>query len=578
MKFYLSFLLISFVFAINVFAQTSGFTYQGKLTDTNAAANGQYDFTFRLFDAAVAGTQIGGIFSVCNGALVNGASAVCDNVPVTGGVFTVRLDFGASAFSTTEQRYLEISVRTGASTGAFTPLAPRQSISTAPFSIKSLITASAENAFNLGGLAADQYVVTNDFRLTDARNPLPNSPNYINNTTAPQAASNFNISGNGTVGGNLSGNVVNAATQYNLGGFRVLTMNSINRSLYGGGANSSGNNNTFFGILSGNSNTGFSNSFFGISAGSVNTDGAGNSFFGANAGMSNTSAQENSFFGYAAGVSNQTGNLNSFFGRSSGEANTSGRINTFVGGLAGLSNTTGISNTFIGVGAGASNVEGNFNTMLGYNANVTFGNLSFATAIGAGATVNRNNQIVLGRNIGQDAVFIPGNAVVNQDLSTDTFAANAVFTSQLQAGSVIVETLGAAGGTQLCRNAANQISNCSSSLRYKTNIAPFVSGLSFIKQLRPIAFDWKQDGTPDIGFGAEEVANINPMFVTYNERGEVEGVKYDRLSVVFVNAFYEQQTQIERQQKMIESQQKEIDALKEIVCSLKPDAEICKLR
>ena len=139
------------------------------------------------------------------------------------------------------------------------------------------------------------------------------------------------------------------------------------------------------------------------------------------------------------------------------------------------------------------------------------------------------------------------------------------------AGIIAVGSLGAAGGTQLCRNASNQISNCSSSLRYKTNVAEFSKGMSFLKKLRPISFDWKIDGAKDVGFGAEDVAKIDPRFVTFNDKGEVEGVKYDRLSVAFVNAFKEQQQQIERQQT-------EIDELKQIVCSLKTDAKGCSAK
>jgi hypothetical protein len=52
----------------------------------------------------------------------------------------------------------------------------------------------------------------------------------------------------------------------------------------------------------------------------------------------------------------------------------------------------------------------------------------------------------------------------------------------------------------------------------------------------------------DLGLVAEEVAAAEPLLVTRNEKGEVEGVKYDRLSAVFINAFKEQQAQIERQQ------------------------------
>jgi hypothetical protein len=143
-------------------------------------------------------------------------------------------------------------------------------------------------------------------------------------------------------------------------------------------------------------------------------------------------------------------------------------------------------------------------------------------------------------------------------------------------GVIRVNALGAAGGTQLCRNLSNQISSCSSSLRYKTNVAPFSSGLPFIKQLRPITFDWKQGGVRDVGFGAEDIAKISPLFVTYNEKREVEGVKYDRLSVVFVNAFHEQQSQIENLQKLIEAQKHQIDALKKLVCATNAEAAICK--
>jgi hypothetical protein len=53
-------------------------------------------------------------------------------------------------------------------------------------------------------------------------------------------------------------------------------------------------------------------------------------------------------------------------------------------------------------------------------------------------------------------------------------------------GVVSINTLGSAGSTQLCRNASNQISTCSSSLRYKTNIANFSLGLNVVRQLRPI--------------------------------------------------------------------------------------------
>jgi hypothetical protein len=105
-------------------AQSTAFTYQGRLDDAGAPANGLHDFRFRLFDAASDGAQIG-------------ATLCLDNVSVVGGVFTAQLDFGQH-FATTAQRHLEIDVRrdTGLTCGniaGFTVLAPRQPVTAAPY-------------------------------------------------------------------------------------------------------------------------------------------------------------------------------------------------------------------------------------------------------------------------------------------------------------------------------------------------------------------------------------------------------------------------------------------------------------
>ena len=77
---------------------------------------------------------------------------------------------------------------------------------------------------------------------------------------------------------------------------------------------------------------------------------------------------------------------------------------------------------------------------------------------------------------------------------------------------------------------------------------------------------------------AEEVAKVEPLLTITDAKGEIEGVKYDRVGVVLVNAVLEQQQQIESLEKRIERQQKQIDSLKQIVCSMNPRADICKQR
>ena len=157
-------------------------------------------------------------------------------------------------------------------------------------------------------------------------------------------------------------------------------------------------------------------------------------------------------------------------------------------------------------------------------------------------------------------------------------------------GWLRLESLDSGGSTQLCLNASNQVATCSSSLRYKKNVAPFSFGLNLVQRLRPIRFEWKDGGMKDLGFGAEDVAAVEPLLVTYNDKGEVEGVKYDRISAVLVNAVKEQQGQIETQQTQLKQQQAQIetqqlqlkqqqtviDGLKKLLCQQNPDADVCR--
>jgi hypothetical protein len=97
----------------------TSFTYQGRLVDDGVAVSGAYDFEFTLHDHVAATGQVGSPVTV-------------DDVEVNDGLFTVELDFGAGVFQG-DARWLEIGVRPGESEGAYTTLAPRQALVTAPY-------------------------------------------------------------------------------------------------------------------------------------------------------------------------------------------------------------------------------------------------------------------------------------------------------------------------------------------------------------------------------------------------------------------------------------------------------------
>lgn len=110
-----------------------------------------------------------------------------------------------------------------------------------------------------------------------------------------------------------------------------------------------------------------------------------------------------------------------------------------------------------------------------------------------------------------------------------------------------------------------------SSLRYKTDLQPFMGGLNLITRLKPYNFAWKTGGVREIGLIAEDVAEVEPLLTFKNSKDELEGVKYENLNVVFINAFKEQQAQIDELRKMVKTQQEllkqqrqEIDSLKKL--------------
>ncbi len=363
-------------------AQTPAFTYQGRLTDAALPANGSYDFQFRLFDALVAGAQIGGTLSPTN-------------VAVSNGVFTVTLDFGAAVFPGAN-RFLDISVRL-AGGGAFTLLTPRQPITSTPYTIKALSAA-----------AADGLAVTCVGCVTGAQiGSLPaNSGNYIQNGAALQAAAQFNISGTGTA------SIFNATTQFNFNGSRILS--------------APGTDNVFVGIGAGPANTGAQNTFVGHTAGQTNTTGGQNTFVGEDAGLNTLSGSANTALGQDAGRANTTGGMNVFIGNTTGNTNTTGSRNTVLGSNADVSSGNLVNATALG--ANASVNQSNSLVLGEFAGNGNGGTVNTRVGIGTN-TPNALLEVVNDNFLPSDTFIItqhdtgPGGAAITFRKSRGTRAA-----------------------------------------------------------------------------------------------------------------------------------------------------------
>ncbi len=244
------------------FAQTTAFTYQGKLTDGAMAASGTYDLGFALYDAETGGTQIG-------------TTTTRPNVSVSGGIFTVQLDFGAAAFAAGANRFLQIAVKKTTETN-FTTLTPRQPLTSSPYAIRTLnataadalstacvgcvtdaqinsidggkitgtvanatTATTAQNSEQLGGVAANNFVQSN-------------SNAFVRNQTTAQTA-DLNINGTGSIGGNVGIGTTATTTE------ALRVVGSTGGDFGGAGKNIS--------LQSGNGGAGFSG--FGGGAGAI---------------------------------------------------------------------------------------------------------------------------------------------------------------------------------------------------------------------------------------------------------------------------------------------------------------------
>src|SRR5437899_3814554 len=129
------------------FAQSTLFTYQGRLNANGAPANGLYDFRFSIYKTPTNGVLVAG-------PLTNIA------VAVTNGLFTTSLDFGHVPFLG-DARWVDYAVRTNGSANAFSILTPRIRIAAAPYAIAAAnVTDGAVTASSLSpGPGADRQVL-----------------------------------------------------------------------------------------------------------------------------------------------------------------------------------------------------------------------------------------------------------------------------------------------------------------------------------------------------------------------------------------------------------------------------------
>ena len=580
----------------------TAWTYQGRLVDANEAADGLYDFEFKLFDDPCTGTQQGGPIDV-------------NDLDVIDGYFTAELDFGSDVFDGNAV-WLETTVSHADGSDPCT-LRPRIEITPVPYALHTrwfLVDTALGNVFAGEGAGA--------------------STTGNQNSAMGYAALRSNTTG-----------YYNSAM-----GYAALR------------SNTTGYSNSAVGTLALYSNTtGGGNSAMGYAALFSNTTGKENSAMGSYALQSNTTGYYNSAMGYMANYFNEEGSRNTIIGYQAGRGtsahNKSG--NVFIGYRAGY-NETGDDKLYIAnsdtstpliygdfstgnVGIGTSSpgskltvkaVGDGSQVIRWLNASgLTAGSLQSASGSPSGAGVitlnngsgatrvlisgyTENSYINSGGNVGigttspTQKLDVAGNVTASRyydrnntayyvdpsstsylntvyassvygyifyDRNNTTYYVNPASTSSLYnvrvwdgsatvnyatgSGELYVErdlevdgdvymlklhsTQVGTGRSVYVNGTTGRLGYLISSKRYKENIAPLQDDFSKIVQAQAVTFTYKQTKERGIGLIAEDLDELGLSdLVIYDTEGRPESVRYEFVSLYLLEVLKDQASSI----------------------------------
>jgi formylglycine-generating enzyme required for sulfatase activity len=160
------------VISVRLHAQSTAFTYQGRLNISGVPATGLYDFRFKLATDPLANNYLGSDFT--------------NAIPVRNGLFITTIDFGAGIFNGSNY-WLEVDVRTNnpANTLDYTVLVPLQSVTPVPSALYAGSASNVLGTVNASQLSGSIAATNISGALTTAQLPanvITNGPNGVNLT------------------------------------------------------------------------------------------------------------------------------------------------------------------------------------------------------------------------------------------------------------------------------------------------------------------------------------------------------------------------------------------------------------
>jgi len=486
------------------------FTYHGELSEGNVQVDGDYDFRFALYDEASGGAQ-------------QGATVVKEDVGVSQGRFTVKLDFGGGVFDGNE-RWLEIDVRDGVLTdpGAFVTLTPRQELTATPYAI--FAQDSNKHSGNVtveGGHIGLGTAVDTGFGITNesAGSPLFGARFYGSQYGVEGRDSSTGVTTYGRLGsGGYGGYFYNKRPSGETYGSRSWGETTGNSSTYGGynfGNTDTATSAPVYGAR--NQGQANNNSYTGNSYGSYNyarADGASGNIYGAynitDAYRSDNSKTVYGTYSWGYGIGSSSGTHYGVYGKATAGTGTKYGLS----GEAGTDSTSGLSFGVQGLAYGTSTkFGGNFTGGTSTTTGTAYGVRGFAYS----STGNKYGGYFFGNSAGSGNSY----GVYGWGGTYDFYAV----------------------GPGINYGAA-------SSIRWKDDVRVIEDPLGKVSQLRGVRFVWDAEhgGREDVGMIAEEVGAVLPEIVQYEENGvDAMGMDYSKLTPLLVEAVKALKGQVDTQ-------------------------------
>lgn len=240
-------------------------------------------------------------------------------------------------------------------------------------------------------------------------------------------------------------------------------------------------------------------------------------------------AQANTYVGLAAGDSPSPGIGNTAVGHQALRSpQGSSSVNVAVGENALVFHQTGNSNVAVGVSALHNLTSGSGNIAIGTSAGL--GNIPGFPSL----TTGSNNIYIGNRGSGDESGQI-------------RIGTNGVHTQ----GTVIasIHGFGSGGGIPVIVNAGGRLGTTTSSARYKQDVRNVGGASDGLMSLRPVAFKYKESheagGLTQYGLIAEEVAEVYPELVVYDDEGRPQAIRSQLLDPLLLNEIQKQRREIQ---------------------------------